>query len=214
MWTRRTKRTTAVALGLVAVMAGIAVAYFLTSQKFAGNTAVGGQLTVDSSLPVDFTSEPLYPTAAATPDQTAVAKQDFDITNNNTVKVHYEIYATCAECIADPTDSPDQAAARADKANQFNNLYVKIYDPANACTLPSCVSGLNDQKEKVYYQGPLSGLTPDSAKSLDPAAGPITPGNSHTYHVDLWLANDAANAQPQAVQNSWEFFINAKTPVG
>jgi hypothetical protein len=55
VWRRRSKRTTATALGLVAILAGIAIAYFLTNKTYTNNLAKGGNLSVDSNLPLNFT---------------------------------------------------------------------------------------------------------------------------------------------------------------
>ena len=200
-WGARGKRTSLIALGLVAILAGIAVAYFLTSREFAGNQAVGGALTVDATLPMDFTDEPLYPTAedpappfppSLDPPESnfSYAEKEFSIDNNNTVKVTYQLFATCEECIADPADTPEQAAARADKVDQFNNLWVQITGGPTT------------------YKGKLADLSPTSPHNL----GEIEDGSSTTYTVRLWLQNDPSRAQPQGVQNIWEFFVNAKTP--
>lgn len=209
VWARRTKRTSAVALGLVALLAGIAVAFFLTSTKFAGNSAVGGQLTVDSTLPLTFNDEPLYPTNTYGKTSTQdYAEQEFTVTNNNTVKVNYQLFATCAECIADPTDSPDQAAARQQKTDQYNHLWVTITqtndDPATGNALDSSNKG-----PFTRYDGKLADLNPTAKAYL----ADIRAGDTNTYRVRLWLVNDPNNAQPQQVQNNWEFFIDARTPV-
>jgi hypothetical protein len=203
-WGSRSKKTSVIALGLVAILAGIAVAYFLTSREYAGNQAVGGSLTVDATLPIDFSDEPLYPTNSTGTDD--FAEKEFTITNNNTVPATYQLFATCEECITDPADTPEQAAARADKVDQFNNLYIKITTAGTAGTVPGVPVG--SQPEVVHYNGKLADLSPTSPASL----GNVNDGDEHTYTVRLWLANDASRAQPQAVQNLWEFFVNAKTP--
>jgi hypothetical protein len=213
-------------VGLVALLAGIAVAYFLTSAKFANNRAVGGQLTVDADLPIDFTDQALYPTVNNTADHGNVksfAENEFTVDNNNTVKAAYEIFATCEECIPDPADTPAEAAARQKKIDQFNNLWVRIYLPGSNGSIDNATPGqvgtnptpsqvdetnLNDTAAKEYYYGKLSDLTPDKhtrLKDLD------ADGDSQTYTVRLWLEN-LNSEQPQQIQNIWEFFINAKTP--
>jgi len=210
-WGARSKKTSVVALGLVAILAGIAVAYFLTSQRFAGNRAVGGTLSVDATLPIDFSDEPLYPTDDATGNE-AYAEKEFTVTNNNTVDVVYQLFATCEECIPDPADTEEQAAARADKIDQYNNIYIRIFDPAAAGLVPigqgTAPQAISGTPAKTYYSGKLADLTPTSPASL----GEIGDGDEHTYTVRIWLANDANRAQPQAVENIWEFFVNAKTP--
>jgi hypothetical protein len=204
-WGTRSKRTSVVALGLVAILAGVAVAYFLTSQKFANNQAVGGSLTVDATLPIDFTDEPLYPTTKTNSDY-QFAEKEFTITNNNSVNTRYQLFATCEECIPDPADTPAAADARAQKDDQYKNLMIKIFDPAPPSTPPGSI--ISPPKEKVYYEGKLSDLGPTTPADL----GIINTDTDHTFTVRLWLENDATRAQPQAVQNIWEFFVNAKTP--
>lgn len=208
----RSKRTSVIALGLVAILAGVAVAYFLTSQKFAGNRAVGGQLTVETTLPLDFTSEYLYPTSPAPtvafPDnitntidpppahEFAALDQDFGIDNNNTVKVRYFLWATCEECIENPGDTPEQAAARADKRDQFNNLWIEITPIGGS-------SGAETKKVR------LADLNPNNRYNL----GDINAETPADYNMKLWLQNDPTRAQPQNVESIWEFIIDARTPV-
>jgi hypothetical protein len=201
----RSKRTSVVALGLVALLAGVAVAYFLTSAKFAGNKAVGGQLTVDvTGLPADFSSEPLYPTTKNGSDD--FATQLFSVTNNNTVPVTYKLFATCEECIPDPADTPDEAAARQKKIDQFNNLYVEIsLESPPAC--PTLDSLQNKCPVNPHYKGRLADLTPANKMSL----GNYEDGASGDFEVHLWL-NNVDSEQPQQIQNIWEFFVDAQTP--
>jgi hypothetical protein len=217
---KRAKRTSLTALALVAILAGVAVAYFLKSEKFTNNKAIGGQLTVEATLPIDFTDTPLYPTSPPpspydptkdvgpnkTPDGNRYVdetlngvpehdfdyhEKDFDINNNNPVDADYSIYATCEECVADPTDTPDQAKIRDDKRDQFNSLYVSIY---------------NDSKN--YYTGRLADLSPTAKKSL----GKIQADDFNSYTVRIWLQDDTTREQPQSVESIWEFIIDAKTP--
>jgi len=224
-WGQRGKKTSVVALGLVAILAGVAVAYFLTSQRFGGNSAIGGSLTVNASLPLDYTDEPLYPTNEdGTGD--AVVDKDFTVENLNSVKVSYEIFATCEECIPNPADTPDDAAARQKKIDQFNQLYVDIQtSPAPTCGDTDKLSNnypdgevegtntdpldINKHCGAPIYHGRLADLNGDNKKSL----GQIAAGADKTYTVKLWLKNDPNKAQPQEVLNTWEFVINAKTPV-
>jgi len=208
-WGHRSKKTSVVALGLVAILAGVAVAYFLTSAKFAGNRAVGGQLTVDATLPIDFSETALYPTNSDGAQD--FSDQDFTVTNLNSVKVTYSIFATCEECIPNPADTPEQAAARNEKIDQFNNLYIDIQtSPAPTCGPETTVTNALDLTTcgAPIYHGKLADLKPETPAQL----GEIAADDEQTYTVKLWLKNDATRAQPQAVENIWEFFINAKTP--
>jgi len=211
-WGQRSKKTSVVALGLVAILAGVAVAYFLTSSKFAGNRAVGGQLTVDATLPIDFTETALYPTNSN--GAADYADQDFTVSNLNSVKVKYEIFATCEECIPNPADTAEQADARNKKIDQFNNLYISIQkSPAPTCGPETTITDQIPNATKCgtpIYQGKLADLSATAPAQL----GEIAADGEQTYNVKLWLKNDATRAQPQAVENIWEFFINAKTPVG
>jgi hypothetical protein len=214
-WGSRSKRTSVIALGLVAILAGVAVAYFLKSQKFTNNKAVGGQLTVDATLPLNFEDTPLYPTDAADGGEAAVAKV-FTLTNNNTVAVDYKMFATCEECIPDPAvdTTPDAQKARQDKIDQFNDLMVEISVDGYTCPTfdptknpdPNLLVGNNCKS--YIYQGKLSAMGPNNKQDL----GKVADGDSQDYEVRLWLQNDPNNEQPQQVENIWEFFIDAKTP--
>jgi hypothetical protein len=193
-WRARSRRTLAIAVGLVGVLIGVAVAYFLTEASYAGNTATGGQLTVDSSLPLVFNDTPLYPVNIPGQTDSSAAIQTFTIDNNNTVLVDYKLFAACAECQVPDGTTPTQA--QADKIDQFNNLYVDIAATTGA---PGDAS---------HYTGLLKDLNATNAQDL----GSIPAGGSVTYTVKLWLKNDSGRAQPQQVLNSWEFVVDAKTP--
>jgi hypothetical protein len=177
----------------VGVLVGVAVAYFLTEAKFGGNTATGGQLSVTSDLPLNFTNAPLYPVNNPGGATAGAAIQTFTIDNTNKVKVAYKLYADCAECVLPAGATASQA--QADKINQFDNLWVNISNASGATGAAT-------------YDGLLKNLTADKALDL----GEIGNGKSATYTVKLWLKNDSGQAQPQKVLNSWEFFIGAKTP--
>ena len=206
-WGARSKKTSVIALGLVAILAGVAVAYFLTSQKFGNNRALGGTLSVDATLPMDLSEDPLYPVnGTTTSDQHA--EDEFTITNNNSVDVTYLLFATCEECIPDPADTEAAATARANKADQFNNLFIRIYKPSETCLGNLPVDELCNPSEQEVHQGKLADLTPTNPANL----GEIGDGDDVTYTVRLWLQNDDTRAQPQGVENIWEFFVNAKTP--
>ncbi|HZQ26548.1 MAG TPA: hypothetical protein VFA94_02510 [Acidimicrobiales bacterium] len=192
-WRVRSKRTMALAVGLVGILIGVAVAYFLTEASFAGNTASGGQLTVTSSLPIDFTSNPLYPVNNPGGTTAGSAPGTFTIDNNNTVTVDYTLYATCVQCAVPNGTTPSRA--QADQIDQFNNLWVRITNATGATGAGT-------------WDAPLKDL--NATKSLD--LGEIAAGKSAAYSVQLWLKNDSGRAQPQQVLNSWEFVINAKTP--
>ncbi|HZQ26547.1 MAG TPA: hypothetical protein VFA94_02505 [Acidimicrobiales bacterium] len=227
MWTRFSKRTGGVALGLVAILSGVAVAYFLTETTYAGNTAVGGQLTVSSNLPLVWT-DPLYPINNPDTDGGAYS-QTMTITNNNTVPVDYKMFASCNECNVPAGTTPSQA--QADKIDQFNNLYVEIDEmPQTACTPPNSVvnplggpttTGLFPCPGPIY-RGPLSGMDATHKQSLTQganacahegtAACPLPAGGSRDFRVRLWLKNDPGRAQPQSVQSIWEFFLDGQTP--
>jgi hypothetical protein len=192
-WRSRAKRTTALAVGLVGVLVGVAVAYFLTEAQFGGNTATGGQLTVTSDMPLDFTKDPLYPVNNPGGSTAGAAVQTFTIDNNNTVKVAYKLFATCDQCNVPSGTTPTQA--QADMIDQFDNLWVSITNNAGATG-------------SVAYNGLLKNLNATTSMDL----GEIDATKSATYTVKLWLKNDSGRAQPQQVLNSWEFFIDAKTP--
>lgn len=272
VWRRRSKRTTATALGLVAILAGIAVAFFLTNKTYANNLAKGGNLSVDSNLPLNFTGydgqtvdangnpsgptatcmaptgtpagvqqkdaqgnlidkydasmcDTLYPTnddgSSAAPS--AAIERDLTITNNNTVDVVYEMFATCTYCVQNPTSK---------EAQQFSQLYVRIQDPpGTAKTLDpglknnGTVCGSSNPAKSIfspgfvtcptapYYVGLLSGLDgSDGAHKAHLGTVPTSTGEK-TYEVYIWLKNDPANEQPQNVLSNWEFVLGAKTPV-
>jgi len=233
-WRARGKRTSVIALGLVAILAGVAVAYFLSTVEFAGNMAKGGNLTVDTgkSLPIDFTGGG---TACQTPEGTdvpsscnvlfptnnssdsngptpatasAAISKPFTIKNGNTVDTAYIIYATCPLC----TDTTNAGAAH--MLDQYNHLYVRITkDKTPDSELAPGVAGCLDpaiqcNTDTVEYSGALSKLTAGAAAKL----GTITHGTSQTYHVLLWLSNDANEKQPQTVLSNWSFWVGATLP--
>jgi hypothetical protein len=210
-WGTRGKRTSVIALGLVAILAGVAVAYFLTLQKFENNYAKGGELTVNAEgLPLDFTGDPschtptgtaanpdtcetLFPTNGGASDP-AAKTENFAISNENPVETSYIMYATCALC-----------AVNADEQNQFDHLMVQIKGVSTATGLacvPSC------PPVTTYYTGRLADLTADNFANL----GKVASGATTTYAVTLWLANDQDNVQPQKVLSNWEFFVGATLP--
>ena len=206
-WGARSKKTSVVALGLVAILAGVAVAYFLTSQKFANNKALGGTLSVEATLPIDFSAQTLYPVNSRTD---GFADEEFTVTNNNSVDVTYQLFATCEECIPDPADSPEAAAARANKADQFNNLWIRITTAGENCIGEVDLTvNCSPADDVVVPESRLADLSPTNPANLGLIDGE---GGEKTFTIELWLKNDPDRAQPQAVENIWEFFVNAKTP--
>lgn len=232
-WRNRSKRASVIALGLVAALAGVAVAYFLTDKPFPGNYARGGELQVENDvdgLPIDFTGggascqtasgssvssdscELLYPTNNTTDadgpkasDSAAELKETFTITNNNPVKAAYVLSASCPTC-TDPTlyASPQ---AFDDAVNQWDHLYVRVIKKAPAAgTIPTCFTDC--PTDDVVYAGRLADMT--TAVNL----GAISPGttNTVTYDVVLWLANDPQQVQPQKILTNFEFKVGATLP--
>lgn len=218
-WGQRSKKTSVIALGLVAILAGVAVAYFLTTQAFENNIAKGGALTVEADgLPIDFTGGGTTchtPTGAAAPEQCdvlfptnaadggdAALTDGFTISNGNPVETSYILYATCPGCT--DTTLGDQAQ----QADQYSNLMVRITetvaDPGatNPCTLTqTCPEG------EEYYLGRLADLTASNFANL----GKISASGSRGYEVRLWLANTDTE-QPQTVLSNWTFHVGATLP--
>jgi hypothetical protein len=222
-WRTRGKRTSVVALALVAILAGVAVAYFISTQDFANNYAKGGTLSVDQTgLPLDFTSatgdanchqptgtpdgdgcDTLFPVDATTASSASGASKsaDFSITNNNPAATTYLLYATCPGC------SDTTLADHADQLDQYNHLMINISDKKAPITDASWI-GQQLTPGKTYYEGPLAALTaahPAVLKQLSSAG-------SQDYTVTLWLLNDPNNVQTQAVLSNWTFSISARTP--
>jgi hypothetical protein len=207
------------ALGLVAILAGVAVAYFLTEVKYTNNQAVGGNLTVESSLPLKFT-DPLYPVNNPDTDG-GYSEQTFNITNNNTVPVDYKMFADCAECAIPAGTSA--TPAQQDKINQYNHLYIQIDSLGTNGTATPCqdpyktINPLGGPVTKglfpcpvPLYRGALSQMDATRKVSLTPTA--LAKTSAQDFRVRLWLQNDAGQVQPQQVTNVWEFFLDAKTP--
>jgi len=139
-WGARSKKTSVIALGLVAILAGVAVAFFLTQKKYPNNKALGGTLTVDATLPLDFTGDELYPTTTGPTgpsDSKAAAEDSFDIDNNNEVTAKYELFATCEECIEDPVEK--QACDDTQPPDDPNTPVNENTDPTlNDPNSPAC----------------------------------------------------------------------------
>jgi hypothetical protein len=222
-WRTRGKRTSVVALALVAILAGVAVAYFISTQNFANNYAKGGTLSVDQSgLPMDFTSatgDPNchQPTGTADPDScdtlfpvdattassagTAAKKADFSITNNNPAATTYLLYASCPGC------SDTTLADQADQLDQYNHLMINISDKAAAFPAGT-IATLTGSTPKTYFEGHLADLTAAHPAVLKQ----LTSAGSQDYEVTMWLLNDPQNVQTQAVLSNWTFSVSARTP--
>ena len=218
-WAQRSKKTSVIALGLVAVLAGVAVAYFLTLDSFENNIAKGGKLTVEADgLPIDFTgggASCQTPTGTAAPDQcdvlyptndanggSAALSDGFSISNGNPVETSYILYATCPGC----TDTT--LADQAQQNEQYNNLMVDITKTAapagqtDACRLTSTCP-----TDESLYKGKLAELTAATFANL----GKIASGGSQNYGVKLWLANTDSE-QTQTVLSNWTFHVGATLP--
>jgi hypothetical protein len=211
-WGRRGKRTSVIALGLVAALAGVAVAYFVAETTVPDNLAKGGTLSVNTDLPMNFTGgtatdcatptgtgttgtscDTLYPLTTTTKPSSGAASDSFTVTNNNAVKVAYTLYATCTFCVQNPGSPEDQ---------QFQNLYIDIRKPAG----PSSPTDALNPPATPVYSGKLADLNADNIKTLDT----VNPGADQVYDVTIWLHDDGT-AQPQNVLNNWEFVVDAKT---
>lgn len=222
-WGQRSKKTSVIALGLVAILAGVAVAYFLTTQDFENNFAKGGELTVNADMDLDFTGggatcqtptgtpapdgcNVLYPTNDANGGTDGAALvETFTITNDNPVKTSYILWATCPGC----TDNTLGDAAQ--QLDQYDSLMIKIDQVATAATGTGAITcGVNNScpTDAEVYNGLLSAMTAADFANL----GEIAAGGSKAFKATLWLANDVANEQPQMVLSQWTFHVGATLP--
>ena len=222
----RARRVTGIAAGFVALLAGVAVAYFLTANDFGGNSATGGTLTVTSSLdadPLNYGGTGLYPTSETDPSNTKT--DTFSITNNNPVQVTYELTAECAEQAAgqagrDAGSTPCDAAELA----QYDDLFIEIRSIAGDPDLgPIDESELEGQDEfcnpaesvletcedgtpsTVYYSGYLADLVAEGNIAI-PA------GQAKNLEAEIWLVNDENAEQAQGVVTPFVLTVSAKTP--
>lgn len=155
----RGRRIGGVAIVLIALLVGVAFAFFITRQTFANNTVTGGSLKVTSEgLPLDFAGKPVFPTTAKNPSYTV--KDEFKVTNNNPVVTGYLLSAACSEC---GNGGP--------KKQQFDNLYVRI----------TPVSQTPIAAESVY-EGRLADLK-------DESLGTLAANASQSFSVEMWLAD-------------------------
>lgn len=199
---RALRRSPGLVAALVAVLAGVAVAWFLASQDFGGNSASGGTLTVDSNLATDqlafgssAAGQGMYPTNDEGTIATQYKVDSFNITNNNPVTVSYDLAARCG--LKDPGKRTveDPAApvtpCDADQLAQFEQIFVAIR-----------------QGSTVVYQGPLADLQPDALAQ----AITIDAGQAKTFNVRAWLNNLEDTEQPQGVVTPFIITITAETP--
>lgn len=222
----RARRVGGIAAGFIALLAGVAVAYFLTANDFGGNSATGGTLTVTSSLdsdPLNYGGTGLYPTSETDPSNTKT--DTFSITNNNPVQVTYQLTAACAEQAAGQAGR-DAGATPCDPTEQaqYEDLYIEIRDVAGQDDLgPMDESEIEGQDEVcnplesaadlctdaptpvVHYSGYLSEL-------IDAGNIEIAAGQAKNLEAELWLVNDENAEQAQGVVTPFVITVSAKTP--
>lgn len=222
-WGQRSTKTSVIALALVAILAGVAVAYFLTTRSFTENFAKGGELTVNADMDLDFTGGGATcqtPTGTAAPDgcnvlyptndanggtDGAALVETFTITNDNPVKTSYILWATCPGC----TDTTLVDAAQ--QLDQYDSLMIKIDQvptPATGITAITCGIGSSCPTNVEVYNGLLSAMTAADYANL----GEIVAGGSKAFKATLWLSNDVDNVQPQMVLSQWTFHVGATLP--
>ncbi|MGI8792705.1 MAG: hypothetical protein ACR2H3_05950 [Acidimicrobiales bacterium] len=187
-FTKRSRRTAVIAAGLVAILAGVAVAFFLTTQATPNNTVTGGALTVTTDgLPLAFTDQDLYPTNPVTPSAGAIVETTFEVTNLNPVKVSYLLHTACTNC----TD--------ASASDQWDNLYIRITKDSASPTAPLLGTPV--------YEGKIADLNESNAANL----GSLDADGSQGYTVEMWLC-DSGSEQPQNIQSIFDVLVSAKTP--
>lgn len=195
---RSLRRTPGIAAALVAILAGVAVAWFLSMNDFGGNSATGGTLTVDSNLDnqqlvfgSSAAGQGMYPTNDEGTIATQYKTDSFNITNNNPVTVVYELAARCGLKAPGkkPVTNADVTACNASEAAQFAEIYIAIRDGST-----------------VVYQGSLANLA-----GGHPAISLIA-GQAKTFSVRAWLNNLETVEQEQGVTTPFIMTITAKTP--
>lgn len=200
----RFRRFTAGTAAAAALAAGIAFAFFLDSESYAGNTATSASIEVESSLatPLSYTS--LYPTSS--PDAGTGSTEAFTITNNNDVAVSYVLRAV------------DASGAGTPGAAQFDNLFVRLYaeDPDAGSPFrqvgdndPSGISdndpsGTFSGSAPILYEGLLRDLFTESAIELGANSGEAG------FTLEMFLLETGAE-QPQNATTTFTIVVDAQT---
>ena len=185
---RARKRLAAGLIAVVATVAGIAFANFV-SEASTSNSVKGGHLTVTTAdLPLDFGDQTMYPSD----NGGQVITSSFTVTNNNPVLVGYAL------------TSVDTNAAGSDAASQYKLLHIHITTttPAN----PGTISPLDDEEPSTteVYDGYLEDLVGRDLKSLGSGA-------SQKYDVAIWLERIDPD-QTQDLLSTFDLKVTAVAP--
>lgn len=233
---RSMRRTTAGILAIAALAAGIAVAFFLSSEEFTGQNADTGVLAVAAALNQDQSyAQDMFPKEEEPADDPAsdfgapfgsgpegeTIAYDVKIENNSFVCSQDGTVTGDNGTPTDPNDDPPADQTLTVGANcgyGTSNTYalddevqIKIYSIDDAADNASAGLGLNKTE---HYNGPLSGLVfdPDTGEGggLDELIV-VEDGQNVTVYFKVWL-DDADHQQPQATAIVWDFLVEARTP--
>jgi hypothetical protein len=187
----------ALSAATAAILAGVAVAYFLARGEVNNNRVTGGTLVAATFDPLTFGDERLFPTDDDRGGQAAV-EDSFELENTNPVRVSFDLVVRC-----DREEFPTGHAACDEPGNQFDNLMIEISDPPAP---PGLLPGIPPRPAPtVHYSGPLSGLIAGEFRVV------LEAGAARTFDVRMWLRN-INEEQPQNVTTVWTFLVEARTP--
>ncbi len=190
---RKVRWYVGIAAIVASVLAGVAIAYFLTDQTFQGNNVTGGTLTVSSDgFPLDFGGENVYPTDKDNPTYTV--DDDFRLSNQNQVSIDYLLSARCANCGTSTTAQ-----------QQFDDLYARVVRNDTVAN-----GTVNTPKE--VFKGRLADLKRANLGTFAAKSG--TSVDTKSYTVYLWLGNRSDQEQPQNLTTTFDLVVGAITPPG
>lgn len=185
----RFRRFTAGTAAAAALASGLAFAFFVDGESYAGNTATSASIVLETSLDSPLSFSDMYPTS--NPEPGTGQEQAFTISNNNDVDVSYVL-------------SADDASTTPEGQTQFNQLYVRIVGAdSNAGSPFDAITGGGDGPT-VYYEGLLSDLFTDQAIVLDANSG------ENGFTMELFLL-ETGTEQAQNATTTFTINVDAQT---